>query len=117
MFEQVGYLSPDDQQAEAGIEIVDRLKDGTLNRAKIRKELKGAEGWTAQVVDGRRRAGKRSISSAFEQDAAEEAAWGRSQAAVDAPENLLKEHRDRQAVEEQKVTRRSRTPSARQCRI
>jgi hypothetical protein len=106
IFEQVRVLSPDDGQAAAGIKIVDRLKDGTLTKDMLRKELeKRGKGDQLKIVDGK----KQWVKVDLERFVQEEKQPGDKPAAdpkqpVIAPENLLKEARDRLLIEEQKVT-------------
>jgi hypothetical protein len=109
LFKQAKTLAPHDGQAEAGINIVNRLQDGTLDKDKIRKEIKNRKGAVdkLEVVDGKPRWVKVDFVK-LEQDEVKPAV-DKKQPAIDpklpliAPENLLKEHRERQAVEEQKV--------------
>src|SRR5439155_7106513 len=51
LFQQARQLAPHDGQADAGINIVKRLKDGTLDKNKIRKELeKGGKADKLEMV-------------------------------------------------------------------
>ncbi|HZZ78015.1 MAG TPA: hypothetical protein VFE62_05835 [Gemmataceae bacterium] len=107
LFKQVQTLAPDDGQAAAGLNIVDRLKDGTLTKDKIRKELeKRVKADRLKVVNGKpqwERVDFVRIAQEEKQPDKKQPNVNPKEPGVIGPENLLKEARDRQAVEEQKV--------------
>ena len=104
-FKRARTLSPHDGQAEAGLKIVERLKDGSLDKNKIRKELeKTRKADKLEVVNGKPQWVKVDFVK-FEQEEVQpkqEPKVAPKQGGI-GPEDLLKEHRERQAVEEQKV--------------
>jgi hypothetical protein len=110
LFQQARQLAPHDAQADAGIKIVDRLKDGSLTKDMIRKQLDKRSGKADQlrIVDGKPRWDKADLVLLAQKDAKDELP-PEQKPPVDAKksgiaqEDLLKEHRERQAIEEQKI--------------
>jgi len=100
-FEFARRLSPHDGQAAAGITMVDRLKDGTLNRDVIRKaaENRARHGNALKFVDGKPHWVKVDLAHLPVEPAAMPA-----EVKVGVDDNLLKGHRDRLAIEEQKIS-------------
>ena len=101
-------MSPNDAQAAAGIKIVDRLKDGSLTKESLRKELnkRGNKVDELKTVDGKAR-WTRGVDLAVLAKA--ELQPEPKKLGVDpvdpgiAPDDLLKENRNRLAIEEQKI--------------
>jgi tetratricopeptide (TPR) repeat protein len=107
LFRQARTLAPHDNEADAGIKIVDRLKDGSLDKNKIRQQLRERRGKAdkLETVDGKQRWVKVDLAALNQEEQPKvgpKQPADQKQPAI-APEDLLKEHRERQAVEEQKV--------------
>ena len=102
LFRQARLLAPHDGQADAGIKIVERLQDGTLTRDTLRKQLdqRNTKVDQLKVVNGKQQWVKVDLVPIAQNDAnggvknAKPGLGG---------EDLIKEQRDRQVVEEQKV--------------
>jgi hypothetical protein len=110
MFEQARNIAPHDGQAAAGIKIVDRLKDGSLTKEDLRKRFEQRSGKADELksVDGKARWTKGVDLALLLQE--EKKGPGEAKKPGEllkapgiAPEDLLKEHRNRLAVEEQKI--------------
>ncbi len=105
MFKQARSLAPHDGQAAAGIKIVDRLKDGTLNKDIIKKQIEKRANKADQfkMVDGKMVWTRVDFVQLAQDDDKQLPPGVNPKQPGIANENLLKEHRDRQAVEEQKI--------------
>ena len=105
LFEEVKKVSPRDGEAEAGLRIVARLRDGTLTREGIRKQLEQVqEGGRIQKINGKVHIAKTNFVqvAALGQEEPKDPKAGPA-AAGNAPA-LLQAHRDRVIIEEQKLT-------------
>ena len=106
LFARAQVYSPADTEAAAGLDIVKRLQDGTLTRDALKKEFakRNPKVDQVKVVNGKPQFVK--VAAADAQPDGKAPAVGVVKAPKDVlgPEDLIKEHRDRQAVEEQKVS-------------
>lgn len=105
LFEEVKKLSPRDGEAAAGLDIVAKLKDGTLTREGIRKQLEQVQqGARIQKINGKVHVAKTNFAqvAALAQEDPKDPKAGPA-AGGNAP-MLLQEHRNRVIIEEQKIT-------------
>ena len=104
-FQQARQLAPHDPQAEAGIRVVDRLKDGTLTRDMLKKQLdnRAGNGKMFKVVEGKQQWVNVNLLELAQDEAKNAPKFPEPKQPALAPENLIREHRERQAVEEQKI--------------
>ena len=102
IFEQIRRLAPHDNGAAAGIKIIDKLEDGSLTPEALTKELKKRTNKVDQVrtVNGKPQWVKVDLN---EIQNGEKAPAKKPDGGIGG-DNLIKEFRDRQAVEEQKFT-------------
>jgi tetratricopeptide (TPR) repeat protein len=107
LFAKVKEIAPHDQEADAGLKIVARLKAGHLTLDQIRKELaKDRPVDKLEKVNGRARWAKDQIVHLAQlgaKDEGKEEAAGGPAGNGDA-ENLLQNRKDRIAIEEQKMS-------------
>ena len=106
LFKQAKTLSPADGQADAGIKIVDRLTDGSLTINQLRKQMEKRPTKVDQlkVVAGKQQWVKADLVQIANDDKLPVNPKVAPKDGGVGPEDLIKEHRDRQAVEEQKVS-------------
>ena len=104
LFTQARSISPAGGEADAGIKIVDRLKDGTLTRDTLKKQFAKRNTKVDQVqnVNGKQQWVKVDLVELAQNDDKAGAKNAKPEPGIGG-ENLIKEHRDRQAVEEQKI--------------
>jgi hypothetical protein len=108
IFEQIRRIAPHDTGADAGIKIIDKLENGTLTREALKKQLikRTNKVDELRVIDGKPQWVNVNVVEVQNGEKAP-AGGGAKKPAGDGGiggENLIKEFRDRQAVEEQKFT-------------
>ncbi len=104
LFAEAKRMSPRDGEAEAGLKIVARLKDGTLTRDAILKQLDQARAVDqVKKVNGQIQVARKDLEAiaALQQEEPEKVAPPAP--AGNAP-NILQANRDRVIIEEQKMT-------------
>jgi tetratricopeptide (TPR) repeat protein len=108
LYEQARRLVPNDGEARAGLKLVARLQKGEITRDVLEKQLDKARQDTVALGQGGkvRRLNQQELEQLAQADKGEAAppAVRKGGAAAPAPEDLLKQHRDRVVVEEQKMT-------------
>jgi len=105
IFEQIRRLSPDDTGAKTGLNLIDKLENGTLTRKALQDQFKKRtnKGDELRVIDGKPQWVKVNLLDAQPGEKAP-AGGGAKQPGGIGGDNLIQEFRDRQAVEEQKFT-------------
>ncbi len=104
LFEEVKKMAPRDGEAAAGLRLVARLRDGSVTRADIRKQLEQVrEGGRIKKINGQIQIAKTNfVQVAALQDEPKDPKAGPA-GGGDVPD-LLKANRDRAIIEEQKTT-------------
>jgi hypothetical protein len=107
IFEQIRRIAPHDASAAAGIKIIEKLEDGSLTRDALKKQLakRTNKADELRIIDGKPQWVKVNMVEA--QNGEKAPAAGGAKKPGDGGiggDNLIKEFRDRQAVEEQKFT-------------
>jgi hypothetical protein len=111
LFAQAKQLDPADVEAEGGLKVVQKLRDGKLTRDQLRRQFAHRDGIGLRLekdasgnVQVRKERLDKLLAQAKPDDAADKAPPGKPEVAppVD-PNDLLKQQKLRQAVEEQRI--------------
>ncbi len=109
IYQDIRQLAPHDTEAQAGINIIDKLRNGSLTPAKLKAQL--AKGGKADRIETDKASGKPRWSKAdlvqlINQVEKQEQPGAKNSAPNANPaleQDLLQAHRDRMVVEEQKM--------------
>src|SRR5262249_35866232 len=102
LFKEALQLDPDDSEAKAGQTILEKLKDGTLNRDAIEAQLRKADEDVIRINKGDRAGAK--VQRARLNLLALAAQEQQQQPQAKQQENLLEDQKRRTAVEDQRST-------------
>ncbi len=112
LFKQVTDLDPNDVEARGGLQVVEKIRSGKLTKDELRRQLNRPAG-EALVIEKRKETGQSEIRRDRLEHLLAQAAQPPAREAVPPPApagaanpagDLLRQQRQRQAIEEQRVT-------------